>query len=113
MVSCAAALWHTFHAATTYQIQTPTLHLDRSIHKDIVLEIELCCLLRSAILAHLMLSERLNTFGVLGCTLCIVGSLVIVLHAPPERQVSSGIEIWMMAMRPGACDEALKSKPLS
>ena len=66
-----------------------------------------CYLLRSAILAHMMLSERLNTFGVLGCTLCIVGSLVIVLHAPPERHVSSAIEIWMMAMRPGARAEAL------
>ena len=55
----------------------------------------------SAILAHLMLQERLNTFGVLGCMLCIVGSLVIVLHAPLERQVSSVIEIWTLATRPG------------
>jgi len=55
----------------------------------------------SAILAHLMLNERLNIFGVLGCALCIVGSGVIVLHAPPEREVSSLIEIWRLALQPG------------
>ena len=33
-------------------------------------------------LAHWLLQEKLNVFGVLGCLLCIVGSLVIVLHAP-------------------------------
>ena len=55
----------------------------------------------SAILAHLMLNERLNIFGVLGCALCIVGSCVIVLHAPPEREVASLIEIWRLAMQPG------------
>ncbi len=39
-------------------------------------------LVRSAVLAHWLLQEKLNVFGVLGCLLCIVGSLVIVLHAP-------------------------------
>ena len=58
--------------------------------------------LNSAILAHLMLNERLNIFGVLGCALCIVGSCVIVLHAPPEREVGSLLEIWRLAMQPGA-----------
>ena len=61
---------------------------------------------RSAILAHLMLNERLNVFGVLGCALCIVGSCVIVLHAPPEREVGSLLEIWRLAMQPGACRSA-------
>jgi hypothetical protein len=49
-----------------------------------------------------MLNERLNVFGVLGCALCIVGSCVIVLHAPPEREVGSLLEIWRLAMQPGA-----------
>ncbi len=53
-------------------------------------------------LAHYLLQEKLNVFGVLGCVLCIVGSIVIVLHAPEERQVSSVMEIWAYAMRPGA-----------
>ena len=63
--------------------------------------IAVCCLC-SAVLAHYLLQEKLNVFGVLGCVLCIVGSIVIVLHAPEERQVSSAMEVWVYAMRPGA-----------
>uniref|UniRef100_A0A0D9WBM7 Probable magnesium transporter n=1 Tax=Leersia perrieri TaxID=77586 RepID=A0A0D9WBM7_9ORYZ len=37
-----------------------------------------------AILAHVMLPEKLHIFGVLGCILCVVGSTTIVLHAPAE-----------------------------
>jgi hypothetical protein len=48
-----------------------------------------------------MLNERLNLFGILGCVLCITGSLTIVLHAPPERPVGSVVEVWQLAMQPG------------
>ena len=41
----------------------------------------------SAILAHYWLNEKLNVFGILGCVLCIVGSMTIVLHAPEEREI--------------------------
>ncbi len=58
----------------------------------------LCC---SAILAHLILNEKLNLFGMLGCLLCINGSLTIVLHAPPERAIDSVLQIWELALRPG------------
>eukprot|EP00955_Chlamydomonas_euryale_P095715 364954-Chlamydomonas_euryale.AAC.8 len=51
-----------------------------------------------------MLGEKLNTFGVLGCVLCVTGSTTIVLNAPPERQVSSVVEVWELAMQPGACE---------
>uniref|UniRef100_A0A0E0KXA8 Probable magnesium transporter n=1 Tax=Oryza punctata TaxID=4537 RepID=A0A0E0KXA8_ORYPU len=37
-----------------------------------------------AILAHFMLREKLDMFGILGCILCVVGSTTIVLHAPAE-----------------------------
>lgn len=57
----------------------------------------------SAILAHLMLNERLNIFGVLGCVLCISGSVTIVLHAPEEREIVSLLQVWTMAMQPGKC----------
>lgn len=43
----------------------------------------------AAILAHYMLKERLNTFGALGCALCIVGSINIVMHAPPDQPFTS------------------------
>lgn len=55
----------------------------------------------SAVLAHIILRERLHIFGVLGCVLCVVGSIVIVLHAPQERQIESVKEVWDLATEPG------------
>ena len=55
----------------------------------------------SAVLAHMMLNERLNVFGILGCVLCIVGSMTIVLHAPEEREIMSLLQVWRMALQPG------------
>lgn len=55
----------------------------------------------SAILAHFILKERLQRMGVLGCVLCIVGSTVIVLHAPEEHTPTSVDEIWDLATQPG------------
>ncbi|XP_009759251.1 putative magnesium transporter NIPA6 [Nicotiana tabacum] len=54
----------------------------------------------SAILAHFMLKERLQKLGVLGCISCIVGSVVIVIHAPQEHMPSSLQEIWILATQP-------------
>ncbi|KAJ6296904.1 hypothetical protein OIU78_022598 [Salix suchowensis] len=54
----------------------------------------------SAVLAHFLLREKLQKMGVLGCLLCIVGSTVIVLHAPEERSINSVIEIWELAIQP-------------
>ena len=55
----------------------------------------------SAVLAHILLNERLHSLGILGCLLCIVGSVVIVLHAPEEQPIDSLQHLWNMAMRPG------------
>lgn len=55
----------------------------------------------SAVLAHFLLREKLQKLGVLGCILCIVGSTVIVLHAPEEKTPSSVDEIWSLATQPG------------
>ncbi|KAJ6858042.1 magnesium transporter NIPA6 [Populus alba x Populus x berolinensis] len=54
----------------------------------------------SAVLAHFLLGEKLQKMGVLGCLLCIVGSTVIVLHAPEERSINSVKEIWELAIQP-------------
>ena len=54
----------------------------------------------SAVLAHHVLNERLNRFGWLGCLLCIVGSVTIVLNAPEERRVSGVAELAALASRP-------------
>ena len=60
----------------------------------------LCC---SAVLAHYLLSEKLNVFGLLGCALCLSGALTIVLHAPEERPITSLLQVWQLAMQPGIC----------
>ncbi|KAF7834102.1 putative magnesium transporter NIPA6 [Senna tora] len=54
----------------------------------------------SAVLAHFLLREKLQKMGMLGCLLCIVGSTVIVLHAPDEKTINSVLEIWHLATQP-------------
>ncbi|KAL6513181.1 hypothetical protein OROGR_020667 [Orobanche gracilis] len=54
----------------------------------------------SAVLAHIILRERLHLFGILGCALCVVGSTTIVLHAPQEREIESVKEVWDLATEP-------------
>jgi hypothetical protein len=54
----------------------------------------------SASLAHIILQEKLHTFGILGCALCIVGSVTIVLHAPQEQDIVSVLEVWNLATEP-------------
>ncbi|CAD6334018.1 unnamed protein product [Miscanthus lutarioriparius] len=54
----------------------------------------------SAVLAHVMLREKLHIFRILGCVLCAVGSTTIVLHAPPEREIESVTEVWDLATEP-------------
>ena len=55
----------------------------------------------SAVLAHFLLKEKLQKMDVLGCLLCIVGSTVVVLHAPEEKSLTSVLEIWEFAIQPG------------
>lgn len=52
-------------------------------------------------MAHFLLNERLQKMGVLGCISCIVGSIVIVIHAPQEHTPNSVQEIWELATQPG------------
>ncbi|KAJ5126727.1 hypothetical protein N7448_007506 [Penicillium atrosanguineum] len=40
-----------------------------------------------AVLGSYFLDERLGTLGKLGCAMCLLGSVVIVLHAPPDKPV--------------------------
>ncbi|KAK6164092.1 hypothetical protein DH2020_000956 [Rehmannia glutinosa] len=54
----------------------------------------------SAVLAHFILNEKLHQLGILGCVMCIAGSIIIVIHAPQEQPISSVQEIWNMATQP-------------
>ncbi|KAL2346056.1 hypothetical protein Fmac_000056 [Flemingia macrophylla] len=54
----------------------------------------------SAVLAHFLLKEKLQQMGILGCVFCIVGSVLIVIHAPQEHSLTSVQEIWDLATQP-------------
>eukprot|EP00258_Populus_trichocarpa_P044047 XP_024460066.1 probable magnesium transporter NIPA3 isoform X3 [Populus trichocarpa] len=54
----------------------------------------------NAVLAHFILNEKLHQLGILGCVMCIAGSIVIVIHAPQESPITSVQEIWSMATQP-------------
>ncbi|KAK7276695.1 hypothetical protein RIF29_17839 [Crotalaria pallida] len=54
----------------------------------------------SATLAHFILKEKLHQLGILGCVMCIAGSVIIVIHAPREQPIKSVLEIWDMATQP-------------
>lgn len=54
----------------------------------------------SAILAHFLLKERLHKLGMLGCMMCVVGSIVIVVHVPQESSIGSVQEVWRLATQP-------------
>ncbi|KAF9337664.1 hypothetical protein BG006_003580 [Podila minutissima] len=53
-----------------------------------------------AVLASFFLHERLGTVGKVGCALCLIGSVVIVLHSPEEKEISSVDEILNYALQP-------------
>ena len=69
---------------------------------------------RRAILASFLLDEKLGRLGVCGCASCIVrvteirsadalqiGSVIIVLHAPSDKEVETVDEILTYAVQPG------------
>ncbi|GFZ47806.1 hypothetical protein JCM24511_05553 [Saitozyma sp. JCM 24511] len=53
-----------------------------------------------AILASFLLDEKLGRLGVCGCASCIIGSVVIVLHAPSDKEVETVDEILSYAATP-------------
>jgi len=54
-----------------------------------------------AILASFLLNEQLGHLGRLGCTLCLIGSLIIVLHAPADKEMHNIDEMLAFARQPG------------
>ncbi|GFU03918.1 hypothetical protein NPIL_469291 [Nephila pilipes] len=55
----------------------------------------------SAIFSSRCLGERLNLLGKIGCFLCIIGSTIIVLHAPKEGTVDSMERLGQLLLEPG------------
>lgn len=54
-----------------------------------------------AVLGAYFLEEELGTIGKLGCALCLIGSVIIVLHAPPDPEINTVDEILNYAIQPG------------
>jgi drug/metabolite transporter (DMT)-like permease len=63
--------------------------------------------LTGTILGAYFLEERLNVLGKLGCALCLVGSVLIVANAPPDKEIKTVNEILHFAVQPGAQEHML------
>ncbi|CCU82672.1 DUF803 domain membrane protein [Blumeria hordei DH14] len=54
-----------------------------------------------AVLGSYFLQEVLGILGTLGCAICLIGSVIIVLHAPPDKDIQTIDEILHYAIQPG------------
>ncbi|KAI0841443.1 DUF803-domain-containing protein [Hypoxylon sp. FL0890] len=54
-----------------------------------------------AVLGSYFLKEELGTLGKLGCAICLLGAIIIVLHAPPDEDIQTVDQILNYAIRPG------------
>lgn len=54
-----------------------------------------------AVLGSYFLNEELGTLGKLGCAICLLGAVIIVLHAPPDEDIQTIDEILHYAIQPG------------
>lgn len=54
----------------------------------------------SAVLSSYFLGEDLGVLGGLGCAICLIGSIIIVLHAPADEEVQTIDEILNYAIQP-------------
>lgn len=68
---------------------------------EVFWSLTICSSRHSAVLGSYFLKERLGILGKLGCAMCLLGSVVIVLHAPPDKPVERIDEILHYALQPG------------
>ncbi|EMF14885.1 DUF803-domain-containing protein [Sphaerulina musiva SO2202] len=54
-----------------------------------------------SVLGSYFLDERLGVLGRVGCAICLIGSVVIVLHAPPDQELNNIDELLHYAMQLG------------
>ncbi|KAK5938277.1 hypothetical protein PMZ80_009247 [Knufia obscura] len=54
-----------------------------------------------AVLGAYFLDEQLGVLGKLGCATCLLGAIIIVLHAPPDEPVETVDKILDYAIQPG------------
>jgi magnesium transporter len=54
-----------------------------------------------AVLGTYFLDEKLGLLGKIGCAICLLGSVIIVLHAPPDPEIETIDKILDYAIQPG------------
>lgn len=54
-----------------------------------------------AILGSYFLNEELGVLGKLGSAICLIGAVIIVLHAPPDEDIQTIDQILNYAIQPG------------
>ena len=54
-----------------------------------------------AVLGSYILKEELGTLGKLGSAICLIGAVIIVLHAPPDEEIVNLDQILQYAIQPG------------
>lgn len=54
-----------------------------------------------AVLGSYFLNEELGILGRLGSATCLIGAVIIVLHAPPDEDIETIETILSYALRPG------------
>lgn len=54
-----------------------------------------------AVLGSYILHEELGTLGKLGSAICLIGAVIIVLHAPPDEEIEEIEKILDYALQPG------------
>ena len=59
-----------------------------------------------AVLGSYFLGERLGILGRVGCATCLIGSVVIVLHAPPDEELDNINTLLHAAVQPGEFEHA-------
>ena len=54
-----------------------------------------------AVLSSIFLNERLGRDGVIGCFLCVLGSVTVILHAPEEDRIETVEDVFAHFIQPG------------
>lgn len=58
-------------------------------------------------MASYFLKEKLNLLGKVGCLLCVLGSTLIVVHAPVEQEIQTMEELLDRLLEPGLCESCV------
>lgn len=55
----------------------------------------------SAVLSSFFLNENLGRDGIIGCVLCVVGSVIVILHSPEEDSIETVDDVFNHFIQPG------------